>query len=95
MSVICLVVILFYLVCFYSGDFVVRVKQWQNNAKNSSGQLRKRGEQKRTYEVIADHRCNSYNIEKVCLFAVGIACICFFRNTQSFLDLLYSCFIQF
>ncbi len=48
-----------------AGDFVVRVKLWNQNMKNSSNILRKRGDTKKTYEVIADHRCNTYNIEKV------------------------------
>ncbi|RYY88736.1 hypothetical protein EON63_01915, partial [archaeon] len=47
------------------GDFVVKVKIWREEHKRSDGSKAKVGTLKHTYEVIADHRCNSYNIEKV------------------------------
>lgn len=47
------------------GDFVCRIKFFKENTKTPAGKHRKKFEEKKTYEVIGDHRCNTYNIEKV------------------------------
>lgn len=47
------------------GDFVVKVKIWREEHRRSNGTKLRVGTLKRTYEVIADHRCSSYNIERV------------------------------
>eukprot|EP01039_Chlorochromonas_danica_P003057 gene3057-3337_t len=46
-------------------DFVVKVKIWTEEHRRSDGMKCRTGTLKRTYEVIADHRCSSYNIERV------------------------------
>lgn len=45
-----------------SGDYVIKLKVWTNVKKRSK---HKRGDIKKTYEVVADHRCATYNIEKI------------------------------
>ena len=47
------------------GDFVCRIKFFKENTKTIAGKHRKKFDEKKTYEVIGDHRCNTYNIEKV------------------------------
>lgn len=45
-----------------SGDYVIKVKVFTEVKKKSR---HKRGDLKKTYEVVADHRCATYNIEKI------------------------------
>jgi len=47
------------------ADFSVLVKKWQQTVMTSDGQSRMKGEHKKTYEVIADHRCSSYQLERI------------------------------
>ena len=51
----------------HQGDFVIKVKTWTNVRKKSK---HKRGDLKKTHEVIADHRCATYNIEKIPTYVV-------------------------
>jgi hypothetical protein len=55
------------------GDFTVKVKIWtQFDHRKIDGTKSKHGESKRTYEVVADHRCYTYNIEKVSEYRVAM-----------------------
>lgn len=47
------------------GDFVVKIKIWKEEHRRADGSKLRVGTLKRTYEVIGDHRCSSYNIELV------------------------------
>lgn len=47
------------------GDFVVKVKIWREEHRRVDGSKARIGTHKKTFEVVGDHRCNSYNIETV------------------------------
>lgn len=69
------------------GDFVVKVKLWmQFDHKKIDGTRSKHGEHKKTYEVVADHRCYSYDIEKVSEYRVAMQA--FREGVASMLDYL-------
>jgi hypothetical protein len=51
----------------HQGDFVIKVKVWKEVKRKSK---HKRGDLKKTYEVIADHRCATYNIEKIPAYVI-------------------------
>lgn len=51
----------------HQGDFVIKVKVWKEVKKRSH---HKRGDLKKTYEVVADHRCATYNIEKIPAYVI-------------------------
>jgi hypothetical protein len=51
----------------HQGDFVIKVKVWKEVKRRSK---HKRGDLKKTYEVIADHRCATYNIEKIPAYVI-------------------------
>jgi hypothetical protein len=69
------------------GDFVVKVKLWtQFDNKKIDGTRSKHGELKRTYEVVANHRCYSYDIEKVPEYRIAIQGLR--EGTTSLLDYL-------
>eukprot|EP00596_Hydrurales_sp_CCMP1899_P004158 CAMPEP_0119053854 /NCGR_PEP_ID=MMETSP1177-20130426/74692_1 /TAXON_ID=2985 /ORGANISM="Ochromonas sp, Strain CCMP1899" /LENGTH=243 /DNA_ID=CAMNT_0007033921 /DNA_START=3545 /DNA_END=4276 /DNA_ORIENTATION=- len=46
------------------GDYIVKVKNYMSQT-NSYGSVHKTGDRKRTYEVIVDDGCNTYNLEQV------------------------------
>ena len=54
------------------GEFVVKVKGWMESHRRSDNTTSTPGEWKRTYEVIADHRCCSFNIERVPAYKMAI-----------------------
>jgi hypothetical protein len=55
------------------GDFVVQVKEFIEDGKRiADGQRVHKGDKKFTFEVIADHRCNSYDVEKVPAYRLAI-----------------------
>ena len=51
----------------HQGDFVIKVKIWRDVKKRSK---HRRGDLKKTYEVIADHRCATYNIERIPAYVI-------------------------
>jgi hypothetical protein len=51
------------------GDFVIKLKKWRADETNNDALVNKR---KKTFEVIGDNRCNSYNIEKVPAYALAM-----------------------
>jgi hypothetical protein len=51
----------------HQGDFVIKVKVWREVKRRAK---HKRGDIKKTYEVIADHRCATYNIEKIPAYVI-------------------------
>lgn len=53
-------------------DFVVKVKGWMETHHRSDRTVARPGEWKRTYEVIGDHRCCSYNIERIPAYKIAI-----------------------
>ena len=54
------------------GDFVVQIKEFPEEGKRPDGQRYHKGDKKMTYEVIQDHRCNSYNVEDVPSYRLAI-----------------------
>ncbi len=55
------------------GDFVIKIKVWMSfDHKKIDGTRSKHGEHKKTYEVVADHRCFTYDIEKLPEYQVAI-----------------------
>ena len=54
------------------GEFVVKVKGWMESHRRTDKTTALPGEWKRTYEVIADHRCCSFNIERVPAYKMAI-----------------------
>ena len=54
-------------------DFVVQIKVWMDdNQRRYDGSKTKKGEKKSTFEVIGDHRCNSYDLERVPAYRMAI-----------------------
>jgi hypothetical protein len=54
-------------------DFVVQIKVWMDdNMRRYDGSRTKRGDRKSTFEVIADHRCSSYDVERVPAYHLAI-----------------------
>lgn len=45
--------------------YVVKVKKWKKKTITDDGFERKVGETKRTYEIILDHGCNSYDVSRI------------------------------
>lgn len=54
------------------GDFIVRTKVFLDAAKRVDGSRARVGERKKTYEVVADNKCFSYDIEKVPAYATAM-----------------------
>jgi hypothetical protein len=54
------------------SDFVVQVKEFTEDGKRIDGHRVHKGEKKLTYEVIQDHRCNSYDVERVPAYKLAI-----------------------
>lgn len=54
------------------GEFVVRTKTFLDASKRLDGSRARVGERKRTYEVVADNKCFSYDIEKVPAYATAM-----------------------
>lgn len=54
-------------------DYVVQIKVWMDeNQRRYDGSRPKRGDKKSTFEVIGDHRCSSYDVERVPAYRMAI-----------------------
>ena len=52
--------------------YIVKVKKWKKNTTTDDGFHRKAGEGKRTYEIILDHGCNSYDVSRIPMYRMAM-----------------------
>lgn len=54
------------------GDYVIKVKIFSTEMKMPDGTLKEKGTRKKTYEIVGDFQCNSYDVEKVPAYKIAI-----------------------